>query len=162
MEIKITPSDIVKRGLWDNYAYYIIGTDKESEKVLKEDKEFIISENDALVIGLLKVLETTNLILRFNDYIIHYLTIKSISIENKIYIRKRSLEIVLEKFLSKFPKYWEPDIVYKNSLNDLIEYSNNFNKNLESIEVVNLPFKGINFELYSTNSIKKLLNFNNY
>ena len=162
MTIKIKPSDILKRGLWDNYTYYIVGSEKESEKILKEDNEIEISEKDALVIGLLKVLETTNLILRFNDYIIHLLTIKSIPIEGKVYIRKKSLEFSLEKFLSKFPNYWEPDIVYKNSLKDLNGYIDEFNEKLQKTEFINLSFKGIDLELYSTNSIKKLLKFNNY
>ena len=34
MRILITPSDIVKRGLWDTYAYYVVGSEKEAEKLL--------------------------------------------------------------------------------------------------------------------------------
>ena len=73
MQIKITPEDILKRGLWDYYTYYIIGNEKESQELLKNNKEFIISEKDAIVIGLLKVMETDNLIHRFNDYLIYVL-----------------------------------------------------------------------------------------
>ena len=55
MTINIYPEDIVKRCLWDTYVYYILGgSDKEAERVLKENKEITISEQDSLVIGLLK------------------------------------------------------------------------------------------------------------
>ena len=40
MRILIKPSDIVKRCLWDSYTYYVVRSEKEAEKLLKEDKEF--------------------------------------------------------------------------------------------------------------------------
>ena len=57
MTIKIYPEDIVKMCLWDHYVYYIVGSEKESERILKENKEIEISERDALVIGLLKTVQ---------------------------------------------------------------------------------------------------------
>ena len=74
MTINIKPSDIVKRGLWDTYVYYVVGSEKDAEQLLLKDEEFILSERDAIVIGLLKVMETDNLIHRFNDYITHFLS----------------------------------------------------------------------------------------
>ena len=56
MTIKIYPEDIVRMCLWDNYVYYIVGSEKEAEKILKENKEMEMSERDALVIGLLKII----------------------------------------------------------------------------------------------------------
>ena len=54
MTIRIYPEDIIKRCLWDNYVYYILGgSDKEAEKILKENTEIEVTEKDALVIGLL-------------------------------------------------------------------------------------------------------------
>ncbi len=58
MKILIYPEDIVKRCLWDTFTYYIVGSEKEAEKILKENAEFELSERDAIVIGLLKVMET--------------------------------------------------------------------------------------------------------
>jgi hypothetical protein len=63
MKIVLCAEDIVKRCLWDTFTYYIVGSEKEAEKILKENKEFERSERDAIVIGLLKVMETDNLIL---------------------------------------------------------------------------------------------------
>ena len=42
MKILIKPTDILKRCLWDSYVYYVIGSDKEAEKILTEDQEFEI------------------------------------------------------------------------------------------------------------------------
>ena len=66
MKITICASELIKRCLWDNYVYYIVGSEKEAEKILKEELQFEISERDALVIGLLKIIETKNLIHKFN------------------------------------------------------------------------------------------------
>ena len=92
MQIKITPEDIVKRGMWDFYTYYIIGSEKEAQELLKKNEEFILSEKDAIVIGLLKVMETDNLIHRFNDYLVHFLSIRSIKEKSDALIKKKTLE----------------------------------------------------------------------
>ena len=91
MKILITPEDIVKRCLWDSYTYYIVGSEKEAEKLLKENKEFELSERDAIVIGLFKVMETDNLIHRFNDYLTHFLTVRSLKDKEGFLINKKSL-----------------------------------------------------------------------
>ena len=105
MKITIYPEDIVKRCGWDNFSCYVVGSEKEAEKILKENKEFEISERDALVIGLLKIIETDNLIHKFNTYIVDFLTNKSINNNNQILIRKKSFEICVDKFIDKFPIY---------------------------------------------------------
>jgi len=69
MKITITPEEIVKRCLWDTYVYYVVGSEKEAERMLKENVEIEVSERDALVMGLLKIVETTNLIHRFNTQV---------------------------------------------------------------------------------------------
>ena len=40
MTIKVYPEDLVKLGVWDSYVYYVVGSDLEAEKQLKENKEF--------------------------------------------------------------------------------------------------------------------------
>jgi len=162
MKILIKPSDIVRRCLWDSYSYYIVGSDKEAEKLLKEDKEFELSERDAIVLGLLKVMETDNLIHRFNDYMVHFLTIKSIKEKDSILIRKRSMEIAIDKFLDKFPDYWTPPANYASALKDLIEYINDLRSQIEELETLTLTIQNITQEFYYSNSAKKLLNFNVY
>lgn len=162
MRILITPEDIVKRCLWDTYVYYILGSEKEAEALLTENKEFELTERDAIVIGLLKVMETDNLIHRFNDYLIHFLTVKSIKEKDEVLVKKKSLETAIEKFLDKFPDYWTPSKSYANSLKDLVEYINQLREKIDKMEIIKMTIQNINYEFYTSNSIKKLLNFNNY
>ena len=89
MQIKVSPEDLIKRCVWDHYVYYVLGSDKNAEQLLKENKEFEISERDALVIGLLKVIETSNLIHKFNTYVVEFLTNKSINQGKDVLVRKK-------------------------------------------------------------------------
>lgn len=162
MKIIITPEDIVKRCLWDSYTYYILGTEKEAERMLKENAEFEISERDAIVIGLLKVMETDNLIHRFNDYLTHFLSVRSIKDKDNFLIKKKSLETAIEKFFDKFPDYWTPPVNYANSLTDLFGYVDELSENIKTLDISKLVVQNVSYEFYNTNAVKKLLNFNNY
>lgn len=159
MKIILKPEDIVKRCLWDSYVYYVIGTDKESKEILEKNEEISISERDALVIGLLKVIETDNLIHKFNNYIYELLTNKSLK-QKKLMIRKKTLEIAIDKYLSKFPDYWNPEPNWEKSLIELKEYVNNFKDSISKLEVHEFEDKNLVYELYSSTSVKKLLKFN--
>lgn len=161
MKILINASEIVKMGLWDNYVYYIIGSDKEAEKLLKEDTEINLSERDALVIGLLKIIETLNLIHKFNTHITEFLTNKSVKGDGTTpLIRKKTLDLSVDKFLDKFPDYWEPNSAWSKSLKDLVDYIDDFKIDLEKLEIHEIEDKNVIYEFYSSNAIKKLLRFN--
>jgi hypothetical protein len=162
MRIEITPEQLIKRCVWDNYVYYVIGSDKESEKILKENKVMEISERDALIIGLLKVIETDNLIHKLNTYVVEILTNKSINSPGKEIplIRKKTFDIAVDKFLDKFPDYWEPSINWTSSLKDLVIYINELKTNLEKLEIHKIVDKNVTYEFYNSNNIKKLLKFN--
>lgn len=160
MKILLTPEDIVKRCSWDNYVYYILGSDKEGEKVLKENQEFEITERDALIIGILKVIETDNLIHKFNTYIVDLLTNKSINNQSQVLIRKKTLSIAIDKFLDKFPEYWESDPSYKKGLKDLEAYMTEIKSDIEKLEITQVTDQFGTYDFLSSNSIKKLLSFN--
>ena len=169
MQIKITPEDIIKRGLWDYYTYYIIGNEKEAQELLKNNKEFIISEKDAIVIGLLKVMETDNLIHRFNDYLIYVLSVKSIKEKTDALIKKKYVEKAIYNFLTKFPPYWEAPKNYEMALIDVKKYIENLqniiangNDEYKPLEIINVTVQNQSYEFYSSNALKKLLNFNSY
>jgi hypothetical protein len=162
MKILITPENIVQRCLWDVYVYYVLGSDKEAEKILKENKEFELSERDAIVIGLLKVMETDNLIHRFNDNLMHFLTVRSLKDKDGIFIKKRSIEVSIEKFLCKFPDYWIPQTNYSNSLKDLFVYIDDLKEKISKLDIKEITIQNVTYEFYNSNNIKKLLNFNNY
>lgn len=161
MRIIVKPSDLLKRCLWDNYVYYIIGSEKEAEKLFKEDLEFEISERDALVIGLLKCIETDNLIHKFNTYVVDFLTNKSTSNQKgQILVRKKAFDLALEKFMEKFPNYWQPDVLYKKAFDDLKGYFEEFREDLKKVEIQKITDQFGTYEFYNSNGIKKLLSFN--
>lgn len=160
MRILLRPSDIVKRALWDTYVYYVVGSEKEAEKLLLDDQEFEISERDAYVIGLLKVIETDNLIHRFNDTMIHFLNIKSVKINDDILIKKKTCLESIEKFLNKFPDYWTPPSNYSTGFADLVDYLNTLKAKMENLEITKANLLNVNYEFYSSSAVKKLLNFN--
>ena len=160
MTIKIYPEDIVRMCLWDNYVYYIVGSEKEAEKILKENAEMEIPERDALVIGLLKIIETNNLIHKFNTYVVEFLTNKSIKHNDYTLVRKRTFDLSIDKFVDKFPDYWEPNSYWSNSLKDLVDYVEVMKVDIEKIEIHKVVDKNVTYEFYNSNNIKKLLKFN--
>ena len=160
MRIILCAEDIIKRCVWDQYVYYVLGADKEGEKILKENKEFEITEKDALVIGLLKTIETENLIHKFNTYIVDLLSNKSINNNQQTLLRKRTLETSVDKFLDKFPDYWTPDLVFKKSLIDLVDYIDTFKKNIEKIDIIKVTDQMGTYDFFVSNNVKKLLSFN--
>jgi hypothetical protein len=160
MQIKILPEDIVRRCVWDNYVYYILGSEKEAEKILKENKEFEMSEREALIIGLLKVIETDNLIHKFNTHLVELLTNKSIKEKDYLLVRKKTLDISVDKFVDKFPDYWVPSISYTKALKELVAYIDDIKSEIEKLEVHKIVDKNVTYEFYNSNSVKKLLRFN--
>ena len=162
MQIQLYPEDLIKRCVWDSYVYYVVGSEKEAEKILKENQKLEISERDALIIGLLKVIETDNLIHKFNTYVVEILTNKSIHSPQKdgLLIRKKTFDLAVDKFLDKFPDYWEPNISYTNALKDLVICINDLKVELEKLEIHKIVDKNVTYEFYNSNNIKKLLKFN--
>lgn len=162
MQIRITPEDIIKRGLWDYYTYYVVGNEKEAIELLRLNEEFTLSEKDAIVMGLLKVMETDNLIHRFNDYLMYILSIRSIKEKTDALIKKKAIESSIEKFLLKFPSYWKAPKNYEYALEDVKKYIADLSIEIAKLELTNVTIQNITYEFYSSNAIKKLLNFNNY
>jgi hypothetical protein len=162
MKIILYADEIIKMGLWDTYVYYVVGSDKEAERILKEENEITITERDALVMGLLKVIETTNLIHRFNTHVTEFLTNKSIKDPKKegLLIRKKTLDLSIDKFLDKFPDYWEPNSAWVNSLKELVVYIDDLKVLMEKLEITQIEDKNIIYEFYNSNNVRKLLKFN--
>jgi len=160
MQIKLLPEDLVRRCVWDSYVYYVLGSDKNAEQLLKENKEFEISERDALVIGLLKVIETSNLIHKFNTYVVEFLTNKSINQGKDVLVRKKGLENAVDKFLDKFPDYWIPNTEYKKSLTELVDYIEIFKSGVEKIDIIKVTDQFGTHEYLNSNNVKKQLSFN--
>ena len=43
-----------------------------------------------------------------------------------------------------------------------VEYINQLRENIDKLEIIKMTIQNMNYEFYTSNSIKKLLNFNNY
>ena len=160
MKIILCAEDLIRRCVWDSYVYYVLGSDKDAEQLLKENKEFEISERDALVIGLLKVIETSNLIHKFNTYVVDFLTNKSINQGKDVLVRKKGLETSVDKFLDKFPDYWIPNTEYKRSLTELVDYIEIFKSGVEKIDIIKVTDQFGTHEYLNSNNVKKQLSFN--
>ena len=159
MKIILCASEIVKMCLWDNYVYYIIGSEKEAEKILKEDREMEVCERDALVMGLLKVIETNNLIHKFNTYVVEFLANKSIKEKDHLLVRKKTFDVAIDKFLEKFPSYWEPAPAWDKAIKELKIYIDSIKLLIEKLEIHQIVDKNITYEFYNSNNIRKLLKF---
>jgi hypothetical protein len=159
MKIIITPQDIIERCLWDDFEYYILSKDVEIEEFINGNEEFEIKENDALVIGLLKCVETNNLCHRLNQHIQHFVSNRAFTIEKKYYVKKKLLVGTIQSFNKKFPSCWEPRPSYKGALEDVLEY---IDKLLEAVEELRITETTDNFgthELVEVNHIKKILEY---
>ena len=152
MKIQILPEELVKRCLWDSYVYYVLGSEKEGERILKENNEVDLSEKESLIIGLLKVIETDNLIFKFNTYIVELLTNKSSKVNEYLLIRKKTMDSAIDKFLDKFPDYWTPNSFYIKALKDLVEYIDTFKVEVEKLEIHKVVDKNITYEFYNSQS----------
>lgn len=159
MKIIIKPEDLVKRCLWDNYVNYV-STKKEAEKLLKENKEMELSEKDAFVINLLKVIETPNLVHKFNTFIMDLLYTKSVENKERTLIRKSTLINAINSYLDKFPEYWKPEPSYKNGLYDLKEYIKEYKEKVSKLPVVEASDQFGTHEFYKSKAVKKLNKFN--
>ena len=157
MKITICPTDIIERCLWDDFEYYVLSKDVNVDEFITNNEEFDIEENDALVIGLLKCVETNNLSHRLNQYVQHFVSNRAFSVEKKFYVKKKLLLDTIKKFEKKFPSTWIPKPQYKATLVSVLEYLNHL---LEAVGKLKITEHTDNFgthELVEINHIKKIL-----
>ena len=88
------------------------------------------------------------------------LTNKSLKEKELLLVRKKALDAAVDKFVEKFPDYWEPSTRYRNGLSDLVEYVENIKKDVERLEVHQIVDKNVTYEFYNSNNVRKLLKFN--
>ncbi len=161
MKILTYPNEIVERGLYDKYEYYVLSKEIDRKKHLEENIEFEISEKDALVIGLLKCVETDNLIHKFNDYIDNFMANKSSRIEDTYKVKKKILIQSTIDFKLKFPDYWQPKPNYAAAKIDLFVYIDEMIIKFENLPTEEIKEKTGTFEYVNCNSIKKTLKYHN-
>ena len=122
MTIKIRPSDLISRFIWDTYDYYILDgkSNAEKNKIIEEDKEFDISEEDAFVIGLTNVIFTNEVIYKFKQFLRSILENKHFEQDNRKYINRQLLINCIYTFKNKIPKTY-------------VSRSNQFNNEIQQL-----------------------------
>jgi len=160
MQIIITPSDLIIRCIFDKYKKFCIydKTEEDIKQFVEENNPLSLSEQDAYAIGLLKIIETDNLIHRFNENILDILQIKSNIIQDELFINKNIILKEIETYMLKFPTYFKAPFNYKVALEDLIKYISEMNKKIEKLEVITVKQKEKVFNYYKSLDIKKCLN----
>ena len=159
MIITVTPDDLIKRCLWSDYKRFVLKDKSELDvqNIVKENKPISLTENDAYAIGLLKVIETDNLIHRFIVHMKDVINIKSSIFDKNVYLSVRIVENELESFKKRFPEYWDSDLVYKNSIEDLIIFITRLQETIKLFEIYEFKIKERKVRYYSSKDIKKLI-----
>lgn len=160
MQIIVTPNDIIQRCLWDKYKRFILyeKLEEDIKKIVDENKPFSLSEEDAYAIGLLRIIETDNLVHRFNENILDILQIKSNIIKDELYINKTTIIREVSTYMNKFPEYYKPPFNYKQSIDDLKKYIEYVDKEISKLEIINVKNKDKMFAYFRSKDIRKCLN----
>ena len=159
MKIIVTPDDIVKLGCWDTYCTYIL-KDVDPEQILLDNQEFEMKETDALVIGFLKNIRTPHLIHRCNKYMEDILRNKSTSHKGSVFIQKKTVLSSIDKFLNKYPVYWNPGPDYKEGLGLLSIYLEVLKSGVEKLQITEITGQFGVYEYVNSNQVNKLLDYN--
>jgi len=159
MIITICAEDLIRRCLWSDYKRFVLKdkSEQEIQIIVKENKPIVLSENDAYAIGLLKVIETDNLIHRFVVHIREIINIKSTIFDKNVYLSVKIVENELESFKKRFPDYWEADVVYKKSIEDLIAYINKLQALIKTFEIFEFKIKDKKVRYFQSKDIKKMI-----
>ena len=159
MQIIVTPSDIIQRCLWDKYKRFCLHdkTEDDLKKMIEDNKPFHLNEEDAYAIGLLKVIETDNLVHRFNENMLDSLQIKSNVIKDELYINKTTITKEITTYLDKFPDYYKAPFNYKQAIHELKNYIQVVETKMTSLEIVNVKQKEKIFVYYKSKDVRKCL-----
>lgn len=161
MVIKIKPSDIIERCLWDDYQKYVLDKSVNISELLEKNEEFEIKEEDAYVIGLLKCIETNNLVHRLNQHIHHLMSIRSINLENRYYMKKKVIEDYISDFRKKFPEEWTPSLYYKDAHSDVINYIDELLEKIDKLTIFEYSDHLGSYDILQCTHIKKTLRQHN-
>jgi hypothetical protein len=159
MIITIKPEDVIKRCLWSDYRKFALRnvSDEEVIEIIEKNEPTVISEDVAYVIGLLKCVETDNLIHRFNQYLLENLQIKSNIYEDNLYINKNVIFKDVLNFKYRFPESYKPEKNYESAIKSLIKYIDDLKEKMDVLTIKYIVNNDKTYECLSSNEIKKLL-----
>lgn len=159
MIISVTIDDILRRCLWSDYKRFVLKdkTEQEIQSIVKENKPVVLSENDAYAIGLLKIIETDNLIHRFTIHMKEMINIKSTIFDKNVFISVKIIENELESFKKRFPEYWITDSGYEKSIIDLKNHIIKLQNFITTFEIFEFKIKDKKIRYFQSKDIKKMI-----
>ena len=162
MIITLTPDDLLRRCLWADYRKFALRdkNEDEIEIIVKENKPISIAEDLGYVIGLLKVIETDNLVHRFGTHMDDVLKIKSTIHEKNVFVSVKIIENELSSFKKRFPIYWKPELNYEKAIKDLIVYIEKLEDEIKKFEIFEFKIKDKKIRYFQSREIKRLLDNN--
>jgi hypothetical protein len=157
--ITITPEDLIRRCLWSDYKRFVLKdkSEQEIQILVKDNKPIVLTENDGYAVGLLKVIETDNLIHRFTVHIKDMINIKSTIFEKNVYISVKIVENELESFKKRFPEYWQADSIYEKSISELIDHIIKLQATIKVFEIFEFKIKDKKVRYFQSKDIKKMI-----
>lgn len=160
MIITVHPSDLIKRCLWAEYKKFCLSniTEEEINDIIIKDEPFVISENDSYVIGLLKVVETTNLIHRLKNHIEGLLNVKSNLFDNKLFINRNVIISEIKNFKNRFPDSFKPSFEYKKSIDELNSFIDEILIKVDDVKIHKKILNDKSYTFLLSSDIKSLIN----
>ena len=159
MIISVSVDDIIRRCLWSDYKRFVLKekSEQEIQLLVKENKPIVLTENDGYAIGLLKVIETDNLVHRFTVHMKDMINIKSTIFDKNVYMSVKIVENELESFKKRFPEYWIADSVYEKSIEELISHIVKLQAMIKNFEIFEFKIKDKKVRYFQSKDIKKMI-----
>ena len=159
MILTVTPEDLIRRCLWSDYKRFALNkkSEQELQNLVKENKPISMPEDLAYAIGLLKVIETDNLIHRFTVHMKEMINIKSTIFDKNVYISVKIIENELESFKKRFPDYWVADSVYEKSVKELVAHIVEYQNMIKKFQVFEFKVKDKTIKVFQSKDIKKMI-----
>jgi len=159
MIISVSVDDIIRRCLWSDYKRFVLKekSEQEIQLLVKENKPIVLTENDGYAIGLLKVIETDNLVHRFTVHMKDMINIKSTIFDKNVYMSVKIVENELESFKKRFPEYWEADSAYEKGVIDLNDHIIKLQALIKTFEIFEFKIKDKKVRYFQSKDIKKMI-----
>ena len=159
MIITVTPEDLIRRCLFSDYKRFVLKdkSEQEVQLLVKENKPIALTENDAYAIGLLKIIETDNLVHRFTVHMKDMINIKSTIFDKNVYMSVKIVENELESFKKRFPEYWVADSVYEKSIEDVNTHILKLQALIKTFEIFEFKIKDKKVRYFQSKDIKKMI-----
>jgi hypothetical protein len=159
MIITVTPEDLIRRCLWSDFKRFVLKDKSEQEIQLfvKENKPIVLTEEQAYAIGLLKIIETDNLVHRFTVHMKEMIIQKSTIFDKNVYISVKIIENELESFKKRFPDYWVSDSTYEKAIFDVNNHIVNLQALIKTFEIFEFKVKDKKVRYFQSRDIKKMI-----